>query len=570
MSDRVGRHSSPRLMRSGALVVLIIALALTLIDAAKPLVIDDGLFYQIARQIAQDPADPYGFELHWYAEARPAVEVVAPPVVPYWWAAALKLFGDRAVVWKLWLFPFALLLTASCARLLCWIAPTESSLLLCAALISPAVLPALNLMLDLPALALVMASLVLLIEACQRPRGLALALAAGVLGGLALQTKYNSVIPLVAGLAYAGLARRWAAALVTGAVAAGLFVGWDVYISSVYGESHFLLAADFTPRFSTGSVMQQAVALVCLLGASSPVVVLLALRHRPGWSAAFGAAVTLGLAAVAFLPPDAVASVGPVFPEWGSMGSEVWVLGPAGLLVGGTAAWSVARMWARLLEARREGRPIYGVPRIETLLLVWLALECAGFFLISPYPALRRVIGLHVVLAFLVGRAASSGVSSGGRCAAARVAIVAWGSALGLLFAISDVSDARARRQGISSAIARLDDETGPEARGVRWYVGHWGFLYYAERAGLEPIVVGTSRLEPGDWLVVPFGVHRQPIRPPPGSVEQVTIVPARSSWPWSTLPAAYSGYRPIRPQPDAQLQIVLLRVVAPFTASAR
>ena len=126
MSDRVAQDIRQGSTKSAALVVLVMALAITCIDAAKPLVIDDGAFYQVARQIALDPADPYGFELHWYAETMPAVEVAAPPVVPYWWAAGWKLFGDRPVAWKLWLFPFALLLSASCARLLHRIAPSES------------------------------------------------------------------------------------------------------------------------------------------------------------------------------------------------------------------------------------------------------------------------------------------------------------------------------------------------------------------------------------------------------------------------------------------------------------
>ena len=56
----------------------------------------------------------------------------------------------------------------------------------------------------------------------------------------------------------------------------------------------------------------------------------------------------------------------------------------------------------RLLR-RRDARD----PRADRLLVAWLALELVGFFVISPYPAVRRMIGLSIAATLLAARAAA-------------------------------------------------------------------------------------------------------------------------------------------------------------------
>src|SRR5579883_915833 len=86
--------------------LLAVAGLCTLLNAAKPLHVDDTAYCANAHQIAAHPLDPYGFVVFWYDHPQPAGEVLAPPVLPYWWAAAVRLFGERPVLWKLWLLPF--------------------------------------------------------------------------------------------------------------------------------------------------------------------------------------------------------------------------------------------------------------------------------------------------------------------------------------------------------------------------------------------------------------------------------------------------------------------------------
>ena len=88
--------------------------AYTLINAFKPLTIDDTHYHSVAAQVAQHPLDPYGYAAFWWANPEVANEVLAPPLLPYYWAPAIRLFGERPFLWKLWLFPIAVLFACPC------------------------------------------------------------------------------------------------------------------------------------------------------------------------------------------------------------------------------------------------------------------------------------------------------------------------------------------------------------------------------------------------------------------------------------------------------------------------
>src|SRR5579883_780248 len=62
---RAPARCSPRLR------LLLLALAYTLLNAIKPLHIDDAAYYRYAAQAAKHPLDPYGFEIFWYQAPQP-------------------------------------------------------------------------------------------------------------------------------------------------------------------------------------------------------------------------------------------------------------------------------------------------------------------------------------------------------------------------------------------------------------------------------------------------------------------------------------------------------------------
>src|SRR5262245_20267232 len=159
---------------------------MTAANALKPPVIDDTAYLALARQIAHDPFDPYGFEQFWYQRPQPANEVLAPPVLSYWLGLGMRLFDDNPVLLKLWQYPFALIFCLALHSLLRRFAKGVEAPVLVMATLSPAILSAFNFMLDVPAYALSLAAVAVFLRALDR-RSVMLTVAAGLIAGLAAE-----------------------------------------------------------------------------------------------------------------------------------------------------------------------------------------------------------------------------------------------------------------------------------------------------------------------------------------------------------------------------------------------
>jgi hypothetical protein len=604
---------------------LLAAAVLTLLNCVKPLHIDDSAYYYYAAHIANHPLDPYGFEVFWYERPQPAHEVLAPPVVPYWWAAAIRLFGDRPVLWKLWLFPFSLLLSAALYHLFWRFAPGWEVPLLWAAVLSPTVLPGYNLMLDVPALALGLAALAVFMRACDRdaPRSAAVA---GVLAGLALEAKYTALVvpptlllygwlyrkPRLPGLECpalgccldtrperqrrdgpragawglcpaetptsperqrrdaGALSRRWRSGLVSPprsvflqtvlacAVALAVFGAWEAAMARLYGQSHFLYHL-LGPGAVTRDNPSPILSLVMLLGGTGPALALLsltALGIRGRVMLATGVALLLGYAALVGLGDDAGRSLRLAFFSFvGAPGcrirftAETLLFGIPGLLLCGTLAAVV----------RRSGQD-----RANCFLAGWLVLELCGHFALTPFPAARRVMGVSVVATLLIGRLASRTCRTRRRALWARVVLLG-GIGLGLSFCAVDWCDARAQEQAAARAAHLLQRQ-----KGVVWYVGHWGFQYYAERAGMKPVIPGKSRLRRGDWLIAPdSGIAQQHITLPRDRAEAVDVISGAGGIPLRTVAGYYGSRTPLEPLQGPRVTVTVYRIRADFIPAA-
>src|SRR5579864_6867741 len=93
------------LFRRGSLLAL--SLLLVLLNCFKPLQGDEEAYLIFATHIAEHPGDPYDFQ---FKGSVPANHVLAPPVLLYWCALGIRLFGVQPLLWKLWLLPFSLML----------------------------------------------------------------------------------------------------------------------------------------------------------------------------------------------------------------------------------------------------------------------------------------------------------------------------------------------------------------------------------------------------------------------------------------------------------------------------
>jgi hypothetical protein len=205
---------------------------------------------------------------------------------------------------------------------------------------------------------------------------------------------------------------------------------------------------------------------------------------------------------------------------------------------------------------------------LDRFLVAWIALEIVSVGILAPFRflAARRILGLMIAGTLFAAR--STCFVAKGRAERVGIGIVlSFATAYGAIFHLSDFSDALTRRRAVALSIDRLQALGAGDGGETMWFTGHWSFGFYAERSGLQPVIPETSRLERGDWLLIPIGVSRQGLALERDLLEPIGRVTARNDWPWSTIPSAYIGMLPLRRQPRSQVEVQLYRVNRDFIA---
>lgn len=482
-------NERPGTRLDGPVSVSILALTLTVLNAFKPMRFDDHFYLGQMRQIAQHPTDPYGF-VTWGGWSGPwrAFDGPLPPVLPYCLAPVVSAVGPQLFWIKLALLPFALLFVLAMRRLLRWFAPGFVGPLLWMTTLGPVILPTMNLMLDVPAMAVGLGSVVLFIRA-QKRQSPGLAALAGIVGGLAAETKYTGL--LVAGIffAHALSHRGWVRWAIATVALAGVFVGVEGLIALGYGESHFLhnlphhrnrymgpywLGRDL---IETAGGLAPAVSLIALAG----------LRLPWRWVARFGVFLAASYVLLGFVP----GRLNPWMWAW------VFFIGLGLLFIAAMVAVALrlffwrppASAFSRYRVAQRD----------DWFLILWFAGEIVGYFVLSPFPAYRRFLGIVIAGTFMAGRLASRTCRSRERRSLVH-GIAIGGVALGLCFYAIDFCQGWAVQRDSHEAIARVRSQAAPDA--TVWFFGQWGASGYLELAGAKYIDPGDSLLRAGDWVI--------------------------------------------------------------------
>jgi hypothetical protein len=208
------------------------------------------------------------------------------------------------------------------------------------------------------------------------------------------------------------------------------------------------------------------------------------------------------------------------------------------------------------------------LPNRSTLLFLvgWVILECVSTTVLSPFPAGRRVIGVATAASFLAMFLAVRFSSYGTIPVVPRWPICVPIISGVLLFAV-DSWDARAEKDAIAKA-----NEFIPVVRGEQvWFNGHWGFQYYADRAGMMPVIPNQSVLMRGDWLVFPeipddVGFYRPyhggaKFRIDPAFCRFITEFIVDDAISATTIPSLYGGTTPIRGRNHPRLKVVIYRI---------
>jgi hypothetical protein len=240
------------------------------------------------------------------------------------------------------------------------------------------------------------------------------------------------------------------------------------------------------------------------------------------------------------------------------------------MLFGGVTLGLIGVVAGRLVRAAQGGLwnwRRWRRDQVEWFLVSWLCLEIAGYFAMTPFAAVRRIMGITLVATILLARLASRSCRTESRSRLVRWVTVA-AMVLGMLYYGIDFREAAVREQAAEEAAAYLENAKTPHS--TIWYAGHWGFQYYAERMGMQPLQPGRTQLQPDDWVVLPDARQNQQwvhLRP-----ECVRLV-ERLAWgdylPVRTVQCFYGTVTgvPLEHHEGPRIEVRIYRVIRPCTA---
>jgi hypothetical protein len=527
-----------------------VAVILTVLNASKPIHIDDGTYVRYGTEFAAHPLNPYGFTVA-YVSANPAWTVLVPPVFPYYLAALIAAFGSQPVLLKLGLLPFALLFAWAVDIVAARVSPSYRVPVLWLTVLSPSVLPGFNLMVDVPMMALGLAALAMVVLSIERHSN-SLILLSGLLAGLAIQTKYNGLIACGAVIAWCAFNGRPLRGWTITAIALAIAIAWEYWIARTIGESHFLFHFRVRQPHAVSRVVHLVLPLLSQVAGVAAVVALFAMttlrwKRRTVQLAGFvmiGGLVTLVL----------TSSQTPLLTE--SSGKPILTISNLVYTAAAVIVWSVlAQLCVRLAMRNNSNAPERA---ITCFLLVWLGLELIGYFVFSPFPAARRVNGIVLVFTLLAARMAQL---EGIRMPTA-AKLAGCGITFALLLELTDWFDARAQEKA-AHAIAERRPYLGENI--TFWYLGGWGFSYYAEHDGLHELRLNEIILRVGDVLAIPNGPELPDVLVTQSLIklEPIETVVVRDKFPLRVTPGYYAGRTPIEHASDPRFRATIYRVVA-------
>ena len=465
-----------------------------LANLTKPIHIDDTVYLEDARWIRANPLRPMSGTVHWGDHPEPVHAQNQPLLIPYFLAIASATLGESEVMLHLAHSAFSLMAAVLFYLMARGIAPENAVLLTTLFVLGPHFVPSQNLMTDVPMTAFWLGALYAHWARPSRP------ILGGLWTGAALLTKYTSLV-LGFVLVLHGILCRNRAAILSVSVAAGMLVTWCVFNYFDYGGIHILQRPVL--GVARPPLPNRAVAWLICLGAISPFSVLglpVILKSRAGrWALLLVALTTL--AAI----------------TWGTMGLGFgWGRALLRGLFVGNGVFAVASLALVLVQWRHDA-----ADDIRWSLLGATAAGLAVFTIVlAPFMATRHVMPVVAVFLLCMSRAHAGGMPKGLR-------VIALTATLGLSTALTlaDYAYADVYRKAATNQL-------GVSRNATTYFVGHWGWQWYATRSGMIAYESGETNLREGDLLIVPRYIAQQTV----GEQDQarlllVQTVPGTVAW---------------------------------------
>jgi 4-amino-4-deoxy-L-arabinose transferase-like glycosyltransferase len=505
--------------------------------------VDDTLFVRAARQIAAHPLDPYGFEITWDTTPTPMSDVTQnPPLASYYMALVAQIAGWSERTIHLGFILVAVALVLGTYRLASKF--TESPWLAAfATLIAPGVMvSAASVMCDTMMLTLWVWAAVLWIEGLDTGKT-HLLIISGALTGASALTKYfgAALIPLLLVYSIVRL-RRAGAYLVCLLIPVAMLAGYEFWTDNLYGHGLLQGAADFAQeqRAHAKSSLPAMVA-ICLsfTGGCSLLGAFFApwvwSRKSIAAGVAAGGALSYALIANWF---DVGLHIGTgIRPSWR------WFIGPQ-LVVCIAGGLSILALAVKDLHRKRNADSLF------------LALWVGGTFffaaILNYTVNARSVLPLIPAVAILLARHFDVFPP---RSPLIVAAVLLVSGALSLWVTAADSELGNSAR----TAANLIFDKTHGRGGNV-FFEGHWGFQYYMESKGAEPLDIDHPDLQSGDFIVIPHNnTETRELQPDVISSEETIELPLKSkastisyelgagfySSYWGPLPFAFGPARP-------------------------
>ncbi len=462
--------------RRPMLLLSLIVLSLTLPFLDKPVHIDDTFVLHITDRILAHPADPFGGEFNWFGHLAPVWSTTTnPPLVSYWLAPVVAVWGKGELWLHLAMVPFYLFF--AWGMFLVARRFTDEAWMPTLFLVGSApFLVSGNLMRDIPAAGLALLGLAWFLEGVDdSDRGKALA--GSVLLGLAVLAKYSVGVILPVAALYTLLRRRplWVFWL---SVSAAILGAWCLFTWVVYGQIH-------------------------------PVYLLLNRVSDSGikWPDKFLSALAI-LGSAVYLSP-LVAWVLGVSRCWKTLAATVLV---ALLIVWwscrfydsdwdtGFSVWLVLGVFLLAAAVHSAATDNWSVESL--FLLAWLGSHVAFATFFVPFDAVRHLLVAIPPLLLLLFRWFERHRAHVHRIGVLAGLLLAVQLGTALLVQGADYEYAGTYRDFARNIAPRFQAEAN------LWYVGQWGWKFYADQAGLKMMNRDGPYPSPGDLLVWPEKVH--------------------------------------------------------------
>lgn len=453
--------------------------------------IDDTHFLRMAQHLHEHPLDYFGYSIHWNGHVGPGFETnYNPPGVGYLLALMGGIFGWSEVPLHLAFAFVAGLTSLGIYRLGQRLGVQALLASLVASLMPGYIVSGSTLMSDMPALGLYVWSLYLWVGGVEDNRSSRL-IAGALLMGLCAVTKYFGITAVALAAVYALWRRKkpglWCVALAAPPLMLFLY---SLHAKAVYGRNHFLFAGEFarTVRdYLDHALIERIITVVPYFGVIAlPCLLLLMLRsNRSG-----RIALAVGLAASGVIGATAGLFAGVAAFYDVEPGRAPWYVGFAA--IGGFLGLVIVVTAVREVVVRRDAA--------SGVLALWLIGTLVYAVAVAPILGARVLLPALPAVALLCSRGIAGlcrqptfGERLFGMAAWSLAAALAVGALVGDY--VASERDRRAAQHAAQLAMAY---------DGPLFYTGTWGFQYYAEEGGAQPLVAQRVDGEPKEFSLVP------------------------------------------------------------------